>query len=113
MTIVHRWSVTVYAEGDRPVTQDEVVELADAVAGVGGVATGIGQHGYGVQIVIAAGTRDEAVSIGTGVFTAAAEQAGLPVWPVTRAEAVGEHEEDPIGAWGDDFDEYGRAPDAP
>lgn len=110
MTIVHRWSVTVYAEGDREVTQEEVVELADAVAGVGGVATGRGQHGYGVQIVIAAGTRDEAVSIATGVFTAAVQRAGLPVWPVTRAEALGEHEEASVAAWGD---EYGEAPGDP
>ncbi|HWL41474.1 MAG TPA: hypothetical protein VNQ73_00925 [Ilumatobacter sp.] len=98
MTIVHRWSVTVFAEGDREVTHDEVVELADAVAGMGGIATGIGQHGYGAQIVVAAGTRAEALSVGTNVFAAAARQAGLPDWPVTRAEAIGEHEEEAAAA---------------
>ena len=44
MTIVHRWSVTLYAVGDREVTHDEVVKLADAVAAAGGIATGILLH---------------------------------------------------------------------
>jgi len=107
MTTVHRWSVTAFAEGDREVTQEEVVELADAVAGAGGIATGIGQHGYGVQIVVDAATRDEALSIGTDVFASAASTARLPAWPVTRIEAIGEHEEAAAydDAWS--YDEYG------
>jgi len=117
MTIVHRWSVTLYAVGDREVTHDEVVQLADAVAAAGGIATGIGQRGYGAQIVIAAATRDQALTIGTEVFASAVEAADLPKWPVTRAEAIGEHEEaaayddpwDPDGgAIGDDPDVTGR-----
>ena len=37
-----RWSVTVVAEGDRVVSREEIVELADAVAASGGIASGIG-----------------------------------------------------------------------
>ncbi len=99
MNTVRRWSVSIVAEGDRTVEREEVVELADAVAGVGGVATGIGTCGYGAQIVIAAADRGEAIAVGTEVFQAAAARAGLPDWPVVRAEAIGEHEED-------GFDEY-------
>ena len=39
-----RWSVSLVAEGDRVVELEEVVELADAVAGIGGIASGIGHH---------------------------------------------------------------------
>jgi hypothetical protein len=37
-----RWSVGIEVEGDRVLTREEVVELADAVAASGGIATGIG-----------------------------------------------------------------------
>ena len=37
-----RWSVTLQAVGDRVLTREEVVELADAVAPHAGVASGIG-----------------------------------------------------------------------
>ena len=36
-----RWSVGIEAEGDRVLTLEQVVELADAVAASGGIATGI------------------------------------------------------------------------
>ena len=36
------WSVSVQAVGDRPMTHEEIVELADAVAAAQGVASGIG-----------------------------------------------------------------------
>ena len=49
-----RWSVAVEAEGDRPVTREEVVELADAVAGSSGIASGIGSNRYGAQLVVEA-----------------------------------------------------------
>ena len=42
-----RWSVSVVAEGDRVVTREEVVELADAVAAHGGIASGLGTPRYG------------------------------------------------------------------
>ena len=37
-----RFSVTVVAEGDRLLTREEIVELADAVAVHQGIASGIG-----------------------------------------------------------------------
>ena len=46
--------MAVEAEGDRPVTREEVVELADAVADAGGIASGIGTNRYGAQLVVEA-----------------------------------------------------------
>ena len=84
------WSVTLQAAGDRELTREEVVELADAVAPAQGVASGIGQAAYGAQLLVEAADRDEAISLGTAIFTEAAATAGLPAWPVTGAEAVSE-----------------------
>jgi hypothetical protein len=88
-----RWSVTLVAEGDRIVTLEEVVELADAVAIHHGIASGMGTNTYGAQIVVEALTTDEAIAAAMPLFTAAARKAGLPVWPVTTAEAEGDEEE--------------------
>jgi hypothetical protein len=44
-----RWSVGIEAEGDRVLTREQVVELADAVAASGGIATGIGTSLYGAH----------------------------------------------------------------
>ncbi len=87
------WSVTLQAVGDRPVTHEEIVELADAVAGAHGVASGIGQSAYGAQLVVEAADRDEAISLGLALFTEAAATAGLPAWPVSSADAVSEAED--------------------
>ena len=54
------WSVSLQAVGDRAMTHDEIVELADAVAAAQGVASGIGQPAYGAQLVVDATDRDEA-----------------------------------------------------
>lgn len=89
-----RWSVAVEAEGDRVMTREEIVELADAVAVHSGIASGIGTTGYGVQVIVEADTDVEAVDAAVAVLAAAAEQAGLPVWPATRADAIGEDDED-------------------
>jgi hypothetical protein len=86
-----RWSVVVEAEGDRVVTREEVVELADAVAASSGIAAGIGTTCYGAQIVVEAGTVEEAVGRAKAEFARAAKQAALPPWPITRAEAT-EHD---------------------
>lgn len=110
MTIVRRWTVTVFADGDRDPTADELARLAAAAAPMGGVPTGGAARGYGLRIVIAAGTRDEAVAIGSGALADAARQAGLPPWPVTRAEALGDHEVAARDQWGDEYDEYGPDP---
>ncbi len=88
-----RWSVGIEAEGDRVLSREEIVELADAVAGHGGVASGIGTTRYGARLVVAAETREEAIERASGVFLAAAGRAGLPAWPVVRAEAVSEEDD--------------------
>jgi hypothetical protein len=87
-----RWSVGIEAEGDRAVSREEVVELADAVAASGGIASGIGSKRYGATLIVQAGSRDEAVDKATEEFTRAVAAAGLPAGPIVRVEAVGEHE---------------------
>jgi hypothetical protein len=89
-----RWSVGVEAEGDRVLTREEVVELADAVAASHGIATGIGTSRYGAQLVVEAENRDDAISMATERFLAAAATAGLPSAPVVRTEAISEAEEE-------------------
>jgi hypothetical protein len=89
-----RWSVSVVAEGDREMSREEIVELADAVAASGGIASGIGTNRYGAQLLIDAEDRDSAVARATEEFTRAAAQAGLPAWPVTQAAALSEDEEE-------------------
>ena len=89
---MNRWSVSVRADGDRPVELDEVVALADAVAELDGIASGVGAMAYGAQIVVEAETADEAVDRAIPLFIKAVETAALPRWPVTRAEVVGEDE---------------------
>ena len=69
---------------------EEIVELADAVASMGGVASGVGSMAYGAQMIIDAASADDAVELALPVFAEAAERAGLPRWPVTRVEALGE-----------------------
>ena len=81
------------AEGDRVLSREEVVELADAVAGSGGIATGIGTSRFGVQIIVEAASREEAIAKATAEFAQAAAKAGLPPAPVVRTEAISEHEE--------------------
>ncbi len=91
---MNKWSVSIQAEGDRPVELDEVVELADAVAPLGGVASGVGAMAYGAQILVEAESSDAAVEAAIPLFEAAVKTAGLPQWPLTRAEVVGEDEYD-------------------
>jgi hypothetical protein len=89
-----RWSVGIEAEGDRIVTREEVVELADAIAASHGIATGIGTSRYGAQLIVEADTLDDAIVVATDRFLAAAATAGLPPAPVVRTEAIGEAEEE-------------------
>ena len=88
-----RWSVGIETEGDRVLAHEEIVELADAVAASSGIATGIGTNRYGAQLIVQAGSRDEAIQKATGVFEKAVAKARLPVYPVIRVEAVSEDEE--------------------
>jgi hypothetical protein len=85
-----RFSVSLVADGDREMTIDEIVELADAVAAHGGIASGIGSTSYGAQIVVEAPTSDDAVEVAIAEFVTAAKRAGLPDWPVARVETIGE-----------------------
>lgn len=87
-----RWSVSVQAEGDRMVGLEEVVALADAVASKEGIASGFGTMSFGAQMVVSADSADTAVDMAISALVEAAETAGLPPWPVTRAEVIGEDE---------------------
>lgn len=88
-----KFSVSVVAEGDRPITLEEVVELADAVAIHNGIASGTGSHSYGAQLVVEAPNSDEAVDVAMALFSAAAITAKMPDWPITRAETMSEDED--------------------
>ena len=89
-----RWSVGIEAQGDRILSREEIVELADAVAACDGIATGIGTDRYGAQLVVDAVSREEAIGMATEVFTAAAAAAGLPAGPVVRTEVISEDEDE-------------------
>ncbi len=89
-----RWSVGIEAEGDVVLTREQVVELADAVAASGGIASGIGTNRYGAQLIVAAASREEAITAATDEFTRAVQKAGLPAAPVVRTEAIGEDEDE-------------------
>lgn len=88
-----RWSISVRADGDRPMEREEIVELADSVARWDGIASGIGSMSYSAQLLIEAPSPDEAVEQAIEVFTEAALRAGLPSWPVAWAESVSEEQE--------------------
>ena len=89
-----RWSVGIEAEGDRVLTREQVVELADAVAASGGIATGIGTSRFGAQLIVDAASREEAIERATTEFWRAAGKAGLPATaPLVRTEAVSEDED--------------------
>jgi hypothetical protein len=89
-----RWSVGIETEGDRLMKLEEVVELADAVAPSGGIATGIGTNRYGAQIVVFADDREGAIEKGKREFASAVEKAGLPVFPIVRVECISEDEDE-------------------
>lgn len=88
-----KYSVSLQAEGDREVTLEEVVELADAVAPLNGIASGYGTYGYGAQIVVEADNSDAAVEIALQQFAQAVAATSLPAWPVVHAESVSEDED--------------------
>jgi len=89
-----RWSVGIEAEGDRILTREQVVELADAIAASHGIATGIGTSRYGAQLVVEADSREDAIGMATERFLAAAATAGLPSAPIVRTEAISEAAEE-------------------
>lgn len=85
--------MSLQAEGDREVTLEEVVELADAVAPLGGIASGMGTMGYGAQIIVEAPNSDIAVDMALELFTQAVAKTDLPQWPVARAESMSEDDD--------------------
>jgi hypothetical protein len=87
------WSVMLQASGDRSMTHEQIVELADAVAPAQGIASGIGSEAYGVQLVVEAADREEAIALGRLLFAEAVAIAGLPDWPVSAEDAISEDEE--------------------
>jgi hypothetical protein len=89
-----RWSVGIEAEAGQVLTREQVVELADAVAASGGVASGIGTSRYGARLIVQADSHAEAVAKATEEFTRAAATAGLPPGPMVRTEAVSEEEDE-------------------
>jgi hypothetical protein len=89
-----RWSVGLEAEGEDVLTREQVVELADAVAATGGIATGIGTTRYGAQLIVDATSREEAIEKATGEFWRAARKARLQPGPLVRTEAVSEDEDE-------------------
>jgi hypothetical protein len=89
--------VTVVAEGDQVMSREQIVELADAVAGSSGIASGIGTNRYGAQLVVEAESADSALELGRAEFVRAAAQAGLPQWPIVDADAISEADDELMG----------------
>ena len=88
-----RFSVSIQAEGDREVTLEEVVDLADAVATLDGIASGYGTRGYGAQIVVEADISDIAAEIALEKFAQAVAKTSLPEWPITNVETLAEDDD--------------------
>ena len=88
-----RWSVGIEAEGDEVLTREQVVDLADAVAATGGIATGIGTSRYGAQLIVEADSREDAIEKATEEFWRAVRKARLRRAPLVRTEAISEDEE--------------------
>jgi hypothetical protein len=82
------------AEGDRVMTREEIVELADAVAPHDGIASGIGTTRYGAQLSVEADSREAAVERASAEFARAVERAGLPSWPIADVGVIGEDDDD-------------------
>jgi hypothetical protein len=85
--------VGVAAEGARPLSQAEVVELADVVAAHDGIASGIGTSRFGVTLLIEAATENEEVSQARTLFVDAVARAGLPPAPIVEVDAASEEDE--------------------
>ncbi len=79
--------------GLQVLTREQVVELADAVAASGGIATGIGTSRYGARLIVAAAGREEAIEKAPQEFWRAVRKARLRPAPVVRVEAISEDED--------------------
>jgi hypothetical protein len=85
--------VSLRAGGDRVLSREEIVALADAVAPMGGIASGMGTTTYGAQLVVDAGSAEEAVKLAVPAFEEAAALANLPAWPLMDVNVLSEDEE--------------------
>ena len=72
-----RWSVGIEVEAGRVLTREQVVELADAVAASGGIASGIGTSRYGARLIVVADSRDDAIAAATEAVSEAEEASEL------------------------------------
>lgn len=88
-----KFSVSLVAHGDRDMTLDEIVELADAVAPLNGIASGMGTPSYGAQIMVEAESAVDAVNEGRKAFEAAVAKTSLPKWEVTDADTMSEDQD--------------------
>jgi len=88
-----KFSVSLVAHGDRDMTLDEIVELADAVAPLNGIASGMGTTSYGAQIMVEAESAVDAVNEGHKLFEAAIAKTSLPKWEITDADTMSEEED--------------------
>ena len=85
--------MSLRAEGDRVLSREEIVALADAVAPMGGIASGMGTTTYGAQLVVDAGSAEEAMKLAVPAFEEAAALANLPTWPLMDVNVLSEDEE--------------------
>ncbi|HEX2178156.1 MAG TPA: hypothetical protein VHL54_01365 [Actinomycetota bacterium] len=88
-----RYSVGMKCDGDKVMSPDEIVELADAVAIHSGIATGIGQEAYGAKIIVDADNAKDAEVMAKEHFRVAVQQAGLPAWPISEVETLSEEDD--------------------
>ena len=85
--------MSLRAEGGRALSLEEIVALADAVAPMGGIASGMGTTTYGAQLVVDAGSAEEAMKLAVPAFEEAAALANLPTWPLMDVNVLSEDEE--------------------
>lgn len=90
-----RWSVGLEASGDRIVSMEEIVELADAVATKNGSAGGMGTNAYNATLMVYAEDRDRAIAKAKEFFAEAVERANMPRWEITRVEVQSEEDVEP------------------
>ena len=87
------WSVDLVAGGAEPLADadDALVDLAEALE-EHSAAVSSGPDRYGARLSVQASSAAKAIEAATRLFLGAARAAGLPAWPVVRAEAMTEAE---------------------
>ena len=87
------WTVTVTAAGAEPLAEvdERLVDLVEALEEHSAVGIS-GPSRYGARLSVRAQSPGAGVEVACRLFQEAAERAGLPAWPVVRAEAATEAE---------------------